>query len=85
MKPPSDRTRTSPDDPKKSAGRQGEEQTDGEGDDEDEWDPQPAELREGETPDEDSHARRNAEQLRMAREELERLEAEGEEGPGADE
>lgn len=84
MKPPSDRTRTSPDDPKKSASRQGEDQTDGESDEE-EWDPQTAELREGETPDEDSHARRNAEQLRMARDELERLEAEGEEGPGADE
>lgn len=82
MKPPSDRTRTSPDTPKKSASRQGDNDT-GEGaDDEDEWDPQPAELREGETPDEDSHAARNAEMLRRAREELGR---EGEEGPGADE
>jgi hypothetical protein len=81
MKPPSDRTRTSPDDPKKSASRQGDGET-GEGADDEEWDPQPAELREGEAPDEDAHARRNAEMLRRAREELGR---EGEEGPGADE
>jgi len=66
--PPSDRSRTSPDVPKKSASRQADNDT-GEGTDE-EWDPQPAELREGETPDEDSHAARNAEQLRMARDEL---------------
>jgi len=38
---------------------------------EDEWDPEPAELRDGETTDIDSHARRNAEQLRMAEEHLE--------------
>lgn len=36
-----------------------------------EWDPDPAELREGESEDDDAHARRNAEQLRMAEEELE--------------
>ena len=30
-----------------------------------EWDPEPVELREGETVDGDAHARRNAEQLRM--------------------
>ena len=32
---------------------------------EDEWNPQPAKLREGETPDVDNHARRNAEALRQ--------------------
>jgi protein-arginine kinase activator protein McsA len=38
---------------------------------EDEWDPETAELRDGETTDVDSHVRRNAEQLRMAEEHLE--------------
>ena len=38
---------------------------------EDEWDPETAELRDGETTDIDSHARRNAEHLRMAKEHLE--------------
>jgi hypothetical protein len=37
----------------------------------DEWDPETAELRNGETTDVDSHARRNAEQLRMAETNLE--------------
>lgn len=78
MYPPSDRNHTSPETPKKSASRQGDNDT-GEAADDEEWDPKPAELREGETPDEDSHARRNAEMLRRAREEL------GEEGAGADE
>jgi len=32
----------------------------------DDWDPEPANLREGETPDDRSHAARNAEQLAMA-------------------
>jgi len=32
----------------------------------DDWDPEPADLREGETPDDRSHAARNAEQLEMA-------------------
>ena len=32
---------------------------------------EPTKLREGETPDMDAHARRNAEMLRMARKELE--------------
>jgi len=32
----------------------------------DDWDPEPAELREGETRDDRSHAARNAEQLEMA-------------------
>jgi len=32
----------------------------------DDWDPEPADLREGETPDDWSHAARNAEQLAMA-------------------
>ncbi|MFW5959436.1 MAG: hypothetical protein ACOCQ3_05490 [Natronomonas sp.] len=35
---------------------------------EDDWDPEKADLRDEETPDEDAHARRNAEQLRMAEE-----------------
>lgn len=69
---PSDRTHASLLGPKKSASRQGKHETDG-----DEWDPQPAELRDGETPDEDSHARRNAEMLRRAHEELESAEDEG--------
>lgn len=34
----------------------------------DEYEPEQADLREGETPDDDAHARRNAEQLRMAEE-----------------
>ena len=38
---------------------------------ENEWDPETAELRDGETTDVDSHVRRNAEQLRMAKEHLE--------------
>ena len=29
------------------------------------WDPEPADLREGEHPDEDAHARRNLEQIRV--------------------
>ena len=33
--------------------------------DTDEWTPEPCELRDGETVDDDAHARRNAEQLRM--------------------
>lgn len=33
---------------------------------EEEWNPEPAKLREGETPDVSGHARRNAEQLRIA-------------------
>jgi hypothetical protein len=42
-----------------------------EGDDDgDDWDPEPATLRDGETRDDDAHARRNAEQLRIAREAL---------------
>lgn len=36
---------------------------------EDEWNPEPAQLREGETRDISSHAQRNIEQLRMAEEE----------------
>lgn len=32
----------------------------------DEWDPEPASLREGETPDVSSHAARNIEQIRRA-------------------
>lgn len=36
------------------------------------WNPKPLELREGETPDETSHAARNAAMLRVAREELDR-------------
>jgi hypothetical protein len=36
----------------------------------DEWNPEPATLREGETPDVSSHARRNAEQLRLGRRDL---------------
>ena len=39
-------------------------------DDGDEWDPEPADLRDGETPDEDSHAARNARMIREARREL---------------
>lgn len=51
--------------------------------DSDEWEPEPADLREGETPDDDSHAARNAEQLRMAEEELsdDEDDASDEEGP----
>ena len=40
------------------------------GDDGDEWNPQPAKLREGETPDVDNHARRNAETLRRLADDL---------------
>jgi hypothetical protein len=47
----------------------------GENDDGDEWDPEPASLRDGETPDEDSHAARNARQLREARRELDRYDS----------
>jgi hypothetical protein len=39
--------------------------TDG-GDEEDEWDPQPASLRDGENPDEQSHAQGNIETIRQA-------------------
>jgi len=39
---------------------------DGDADDTDDWDPEPAELRAGETRDDRSHAARNAEQLKMA-------------------
>lgn len=63
MYPPSDRSRTSPETPKKSASRQADNDT-GEGTDEGGWDPQPVSLREGETPDETSHASRNLETLR---------------------
>jgi len=72
MKPPSDRTRTSSDDPKKSASRQGKPETEGDG----EWDPEPASLRDGETPDEMGHARKNVEQLRYGH--RDRLPDEGE-------
>lgn len=66
MKPPSDRTRTSRDAPKKSASRQGKAQTDGGGG----WNPEPASLREGETRDDMGHAARNLEQLRSGYREL---------------
>jgi len=51
------------DDPKKPASGQAEEETG-------EWDPQPAQLREGETPDESSHARRNLDLIRSATRDL---------------
>jgi len=50
-------------------------------DDGDEWDPEPADLRDGETPDEDSHAARNARMIREARRKLDRYDSdEGDEG-----
>jgi hypothetical protein len=47
----------------------------GEDEDDDEWNPEPASLRDGETPDEDSHAARNARMLREARRELDRYDS----------
>lgn len=52
MKPPTDRTRNSADDGKKSASRQGEMDTG-------EWEPETTELRDGKHPDRSSHAKRN--------------------------
>lgn len=46
------------------------------------WDPQPAQLREGETRD-DAHARRNEEAVRQARRELAKLDDEGDEDADA--
>jgi hypothetical protein len=45
---------------------------DDEDDDGDEWDPEPADPRDGETPEEDSHAARNARMLREAPRDLDR-------------
>ena len=63
MKPPSDRTNSTPEHPKKSASRQGKDETD-------EWDPEPAQLREGETKDVNSHARRNLKTIRNGHQNL---------------
>lgn len=55
MRPPSDRNGGSGDGPKSESGDNSTE---------DEWDPDPAQLRDGETPDVDAHARANLEAIR---------------------
>jgi len=55
MTTPSDRTDTSGDGPKSESGDNSTE---------DEWEPEPAQLRDGETPDVDAHARANLEAIR---------------------